>query len=69
MDELRDQIENFPYPGNELVNYEREHKVLLERIAQAMETGDNGPSTASAPSSGNARKKASQIDRPTRKRR
>jgi GTPase SAR1 family protein/energy-coupling factor transporter ATP-binding protein EcfA2/transcription elongation factor Elf1 len=68
LDELRDQIENLPYPGNELVNYEKEHKALLERIARAMETGDNGPSSAPPPSSGNAKKKASRTDRPSRKR-
>ena len=68
MDELRDQIENLPYPGNELVDYEKEHQALLERIAQALETGDDGLSTASPPSSGNAKKKASRTDRPSRKR-
>jgi WD40 repeat protein/energy-coupling factor transporter ATP-binding protein EcfA2 len=69
MNGLRDQIENLPYPGNELVNYEKEHKALLERIAQALETGDNGPSSAFTVSSSNALETAPRAAKPTRKRR
>jgi hypothetical protein len=67
MDRLRDQIEDLPYPGNELVDYEKEHKALLERIARALESGDNGSASSPPSTPGKATAKASRVGRSARK--
>jgi GTPase SAR1 family protein len=69
MDRLRDQIEDLPYPGNALVDYEKEHKALLERIAQALESGDNGPAPSPPATPVKASAKATRTGKSARKRR
>jgi hypothetical protein len=69
MDRLRDQIERLPYPENQLVDYEKQHKALLERIARALETGDNGPAPADRPTASPASEEPRRAGRSAGKRR
>ena len=67
-------LENLPRPANDLVDYEKEHKVLLERIAQALATGPpDGPAPAGdaasrpAPQTGTRTKKPRGGQRPRKR--